>query len=256
LSQIVFDKELQVRVETDQTTVYEYAEAMATEEDVKRFPPPTVYFDGFRYWLADGHHRYWAADRCGYKTMTVKVIDGTHDDALLAAVKLNSKNGLRFNDDDWEKIIPLIAGKDQWKDWSNRRLADELQCSYKTVERHRPKSSGGTDVPPDKRRGKDGKLYPSTISKKVKPQPVTTEPTPTSLTVTETAGEPAMQTDVAQPNHDEQPTEDKAKVIEERIFEMLSLAADLITEWFDNAPSELHEAFAERVRKQIAAMID
>ncbi len=168
LSLIVFDDELQVRLETDEATIQDYYEAMETEEDVKKFPPITVYFDGCRYWLSDGRHRYWAMKRRGYLKITVCVIDGSHDDALLAAVRLNTKNGLRFKDGDWEKIIPMIADKEQWKDWTNRRLAEELQCSYQTVRRYRSEDSVGTGVSTEKRRGKDGKMYKA--KKIVKPK--------------------------------------------------------------------------------------
>jgi len=161
---------------------------METEEDVKKFPPLVVYFDGCRYWLADGHHRYWAIRRRGFKKVLVKVIDGTHDEAVLAAVKLNSKNGLRFNDGDWEKIIPLVTGKEQWSNWTNRRLAEELGCSEITIRRYRPEDSVATGVATEKRQGKDGKMYrvrksKSAISKKTTPVPKTVDekkPTPPS----------------------------------------------------------------------------
>jgi len=266
LDLIVSDDELKVRVEINQETVHDYYEAMATEEDVKKFPPPTVYFDGCRYWLADGHHRYWAAFRRGYKKMTVKVIDGSHDDAILAAVKLNAQNGLRFNDGDWEKIIPLISGKNQWKDWTNRRLAEELKCSEITIRRHRPENSVATGVATEKRQGKDGKMYKATKSKKPKtdsaPSAVT-EPMP--LDASATPGNPPptaealpVNTDVTQPRQDEKSHDAivEAKAGEERIFEMLSTLAKRINEWFDSAPAELHENFDERLRKQIAAIIE
>jgi len=179
LDLIVSDDELKVRVETDQQTVHDYYEAMVTEDDVLKFPPLVVYFDGVYYWLADGHHRYWAIFRRGFKKVLVKVIDGSHDDAVLAAVKLNSKNGLRFNDDDWEKIIPLISQKEQWKNWSNRRLAEELNCSHSTVNKYRPENSVGSGLPTEKRQGKDGKLYPA--RKKMASKKADTKQEPTRL---------------------------------------------------------------------------
>ena len=188
LDLIVSDDELKVRFETDQQTIHDYYEAMETEEDVLKFPPSVVYFDGFRYWLADGHHRYWAIFRRGFKKVLVKVIDGTHDDAVLAAVKLNSKNGLRFNDDDWEKIIPLISQKEQWKHWSNRKLAAELNCSHSTVNKYRPENSVGSGLPTEKRQGKDGKMYrirksTSATSKKTPPASKTVAETESSVEV-------------------------------------------------------------------------
>jgi len=266
LDLIVSDDELKVRVEINQETVYDYGEAMATEEDVKKFPPPTVYFDGCRYWLADGHHRYLAAHRRGYQKMPVRIIEGSHDDAILAAVKLNSKNGLRFNDDDWEKIIPLIAGKDQWKDWTNRRLAEELHCGRSTVDRYRPTVSVGPGGATEKRVGKDGKMYKATKSKKPKTDSApsaATEPMPLDISATPNDPPPTtevlpVKTDVTQPGQGKKPLDAiaEAKVGEERIFEMLSTLTERINEWFDSAPAELREDFAERLRKQIAAIIE
>ena len=254
LSLIVFDKELQVRVENDQETIHDYYEAMETEEDVKKFPPPTVYFDGCHHWLADGHHRYWAAHRRGYQKMLVRVVNGSHDDAILAAVKLNSKNGLRFKDSDWEKIVPLITSKEQWKDWSNRKLAEELNCSYETIRRHRL-DSGDTCVSPEKRQGKDGKMYkvtkkPTTVSGDTC---VSTEKKSATPSPNETV---PVETDVTQPHRDEKPAPDNALAEAERIFDMVTTLEKQITQWFDSAPPEMHEDFAERLRKRIAAIID
>ncbi len=101
LALIVTDDELKVRVEIDPRTAQDYYDAMETEEEMRKFPKPTVYFDGCRYWLADGQHRYWAAFRRGYKSMAVNVVEGSHDEAILAAVKLNLNHGLRFQEGDF-----------------------------------------------------------------------------------------------------------------------------------------------------------
>jgi len=255
VAQIIPDKELQVRYETNEDVARDYYEAMETEEDVKKFPPMTVYFDGCRHWLADGHHRYWAVHRRGYQKILVRVIDGSRNDAILAAVKLNSKNGLRFNDDDWEKIVPLIASKDQWSDWSNRRLADELGCSYETVRRHRP-GAGDTGVSPEKRMGKDGKLYPTTVSKK----PKATSIEPSSGTATMSSEPPVVESTTSTPDVAKQSATDnafaEAKAGEERIFDLVATLEQQINEWIDSAPPELHAEFDNRLRKRIAEMIN
>ena len=277
LAQIVFDKEVQVRVETDEETAKDYYDAMETEEDMKKFPPLTVYFDGCNYWLADGHHRYWAAFRRGYKKILVKVIDGSHDDAILAAVKLNAQNGLRFNDNDWEKIIPLVTSKKQWSDWSNRKLAEELKCSEITIRRYRQENSGATAVAPGKRRGKDGKLYPSKMNKKPKSKAVASEPTGDTgvspekfrdadddftppeqkLETVSTNPSPVMTETIPQPA--EEPQRDafaEAKAGEERIYATIAILEEQINTWFDRAPAELCDEFEDRLRNRIWAMID
>ena len=208
LDRIVCDPELKVRVEIDETTVDDYYDAMATEEDVKKFPEPVVYFDGWRYLLVDGYHRYLAVLRRQYKTITVEVIDGTKDEAILAAVRLNMKHGLRFKEGDWEKIITLVASKEQWRNWSNRKLADELHCSAMTVQRYRPEPSGVTPVTPEKRMGKDGKMYPIKMQKKTsKPETVATEQPQAEETVTESTAMLQPTTDVADSTSEPEVTE-------------------------------------------------
>jgi len=283
--QITPDKEIQVRAETDPDTVQEYFEAMETEEDMKRFPQMIVYFDGGYYRIADGHHRYWAIKRRGYKKVTVKVFDGSRDDAILAAVKINTQNGLRFNDNDWKKIILLISSKEQWKNWTNRRLAEELKCGKSTVDRHRPEVSVGPGGATEKRQGKDGKMYKAKKNKKPKAKNATPEASATSKTDMEKknaaqhpeaetpqaesahAGDlqaETLQTEVAQtePASEETPqaktqkyTIEEAKAAEEHIFEMIAVLGLKITEWFDLAPSELHEDFDNRVRKRLEVLI-
>ena len=285
VAEIVFDDELQVRVETNQETIQEYYEAMETEEDVQKFPPPTVYFDGCRYWLADGRHRYWAAFRRGYQKMLVKVIDGSHDDAILSAVKLNSQHGLRFNDDDWEKIIPLITSKEQWKDWTNRRLAEELKCNEITIRRYRPENSVATGVATEKRVGKDGKMYKAKKDKKPKadsPEPstvATTSNEPSTLIETVTSDDPLTAVEMATSNEPSVAVETAIPNEQPMVVEMKTTAADIappdsrlievnvkrtqiydtisqleiqMLEWLEIAPKEQHEDFkcdiCERLR--------
>ncbi len=277
------DQTIQVRAETNQETVREYYEAMETEEDMNRFPPMTVYFDGGFYRLADGHHRYWAIKRRGYKTVTVRVIDGSRDDAILAAVRLNIQNGLRFNENDWEKIIALVTSKAQWKNWSNRRLAEALGCCDYTIRKYRPSNSVACEHATEKRQGKDGKMYKA--KKKSKPKNATTEASATSKTdlkkkktvpqqpeaaqasekpQAETAQAETPQTEVVQtePSNEETPqtktqeyTIEEAKAAEECIFEMIAVLGQKITEWFDLAPSELYEDFEKRLLARLEAMI-
>jgi len=271
LDLIVFDEELQVRVETSQETIKEYYEAMETEEDVKKFPPPIVYFDRCRYWLADGHHRYWAAYRRGYKKMLVKVIDGSHDDAILAAVKLNGQNGLRFNGGDWEKIISLVTSKEQWSDWTNRRLAMELGCSEFTIRKYRSDESVASEIATEKRQGKDGKMYKAKKSKNPHTKTASVEPSVACEIATENHRDndvtpsPRAEEPKAEPISPE-PTPATSQVSEEtladakaeaeRILETISTLGKQITAWFDHAPEELHREFDDRLRKQIQAMIN
>src|SRR5690625_7850772 len=52
----------QTRAATNDEAIVHYAEEM---EDGTQFPPITVFFDGSKYWLADGFHRSLAAKQNG-----------------------------------------------------------------------------------------------------------------------------------------------------------------------------------------------
>ena len=58
LNRIVLDQRAQPRASLDTALTAEYAEAMKSGA---RFPALKVFFDGKRYYLADGFHRHYAA---------------------------------------------------------------------------------------------------------------------------------------------------------------------------------------------------
>lgn len=84
----------QQREEVNWTTVAEYADDMA-REDV--FPPVVVFFDGSAYWLSDGFHRYYAAQRLEHASIEADVRPGTLQDAIdyACSKEANGKHGLR-----------------------------------------------------------------------------------------------------------------------------------------------------------------
>lgn len=268
LGLIVSDKELEVRAEIDQDTIQDYYDAMETEEDLKKFPPVTVYFDGCRYWLADGHHRYWAALRRGYTKMTVRVIDGTHDEAILAAVKLNINHGLRFKNDDWEKIIELVAGKEQWKKLTNRELARELGCHEKTIRNHRPDDSVADQSATEKRIGKDGKMYKARKTKAPGRAPTLTPDARKTPQAENVPTEPDRTTDAdtgdvteTVPANSRPIRGESSRFIEAR-EEQAAILADIetvvhrINKWFDTSPESLHKEFEEILRKRFGEICD
>src|SRR3982750_4393302 len=62
LKKIRTDGGTQLRAKLSEKVIEEYAAAMR-EGHRAEFPPLMVFFDGTDYWLADGHHRYHAAQR-------------------------------------------------------------------------------------------------------------------------------------------------------------------------------------------------
>src|ERR1041385_9251411 len=78
LTDITLDDEIQCRESISEATVAEYAEKML---DGAVFPAAVVYFDGSKYWLADGTHRYKGAEKAGKSQLLVEVRAGGRKDA-------------------------------------------------------------------------------------------------------------------------------------------------------------------------------
>jgi ParB-like nuclease domain len=68
---------LQQRFEIELATVEMYAELYQDGHDLG---PLVAFWDGDQYLVADGYHRYFAADRAGLTEVPVEVHDGTYRD--------------------------------------------------------------------------------------------------------------------------------------------------------------------------------
>jgi hypothetical protein len=132
----------------------------------------------------------------------------------------------------------LITSKEPWSHWGDRKLAEELNCSFQTVRRYRFDDSGI----PGKRMGRDGKMYMVTKSKKPKPEILSVEPPPVGTSEV--------------PEGTSQKTLAEAKAKAKRLLEMITILFRQINDWLDLAPAELHEEFSDRLWERIIAMID
>ena len=145
----------------NEETISLYAEQMATEEEMKKFPAVEIYYDGTKYWLADGHHRRAAAEKAGHNKVWAVVKSGTRNDALWGAILGNGKQGFGLTKKDRNRAILLSV--ERFPDKSNRVIAEALGCSEQSVRRHRPEKStapnGAVENP--RRTGKDGKSRPA-----------------------------------------------------------------------------------------------
>lgn len=142
----------QSRMATNDEAVSGYA------EDMKQgavFPPISLYFDGAKYFLADGFHRFLAAKRIEERDIEAQVHEGSRTDALLAALGANATNGLYRTSADKRHAVSIAL--EEWTDYSNAYLADICKVSIELVRRVRKEL--GLDHP-DKVIGKDGKSYP------------------------------------------------------------------------------------------------
>jgi len=133
LDDIRIDGGTQCRVVVDQPTVYTYLEHMKEGDE---FPMMETVFDGATHWLTDGFHRYHAYKLLGIKEVTIKYKPGTRDDAVLMALKANSKHGKTLTNEDKRNKVKMalsIEGYDQKSNYVIAKLCELSQSFVASV---------------------------------------------------------------------------------------------------------------------------
>lgn len=157
LDQISIYGGTQTRAATNDEAIVQYAEDM---EAGASFPAIIVYYDGSKYWLADGFHRYLAAKRNEYEDILAEVREGGRSSALEHALGANATNGLFRTAADKRHAVEVAL--EEWPDKSNAVLADVCRVSVEFVRKQRHK----IDLPESATvTGKDGKQYPARIQR-------------------------------------------------------------------------------------------
>lgn len=154
LTSIRTDGGTQSRTRIVEEVVADYAAAYKARTPM---PPPTVYYDGKDYWLADGFHRYRAAERAGLLTLRCDVKHGTKKEAAWHSVGANRTHGLRRTNEDKQNAVKMALQLHPER--SNRAIAEHVG-----VEHHLVASVRGQlgDSPSSTRIGLDGKSRPAT----------------------------------------------------------------------------------------------
>jgi len=137
LSDITVDNDLQPRAFMKTEVVDEYAEAMQQGEC---FPPITLFTDRDTNWLADGYHRFYAAQKAGLDELSAEFRIGTRQDALRYALSANVTHGLRRSQADRRRAV-LIALR-EFGNLSNRELGRMVKVDDKTIAKYRVELSG------------------------------------------------------------------------------------------------------------------
>lgn len=138
LDSIEYEPQNQARVQLNNDTVAEYADAMARKE---KLPPIVCYHDGSTYWLADGFHRYHAARKRGEKWIDAQVIKGSRDDARWHAAGANTQHGLNRTTADKQKAVRLAL--ELRPELSDRKIAEHCGVHHEMVATQRAKGSSG-----------------------------------------------------------------------------------------------------------------
>lgn len=181
LAEIIIDAGTQTRVKLNEDTIADYAEAMT---EGGKFPPIVVFASGTEYLLADGLHRFMAAQRNGWRDIEVEIRKGSRLDAIKYSLGANTIHGLRRTNADKRQCVE-IALKEFGK-LSDQVVADMCGVGRDFVLNLRHDASkplqtlNGNQVvvkpQPEKRVGVDGKSYPAVKQAKKKVEKDTKPP--------------------------------------------------------------------------------
>jgi uncharacterized ParB-like nuclease family protein len=106
------DADTQSRVAINEDTVADYAEVIANSDGEWPFPPLDVFHDGTDYYVADGFHRFLAAQRSKRGTFPCRIHKGTAKDARIFGMTANDTHGLRMSRADKRACVEwLLDGK-------------------------------------------------------------------------------------------------------------------------------------------------
>ncbi len=150
LNQIERDGNTQSRAGLSSATIAEYAELIGAGAD---FPPIVVYYDGYRYWLASGFHRWHAHEQAGQKTIRTIVRQGDVRAARLFSAACNHTHGLQRSNEDKRHAVGLLLDDVEWRQWPARKIAAHCGVSHTLVysekEKRDPRRDNWKGLPKD-----------------------------------------------------------------------------------------------------------
>ncbi len=143
LDAITFDAGTQIRAAIDPQVVTDYAAAMTAGQV---FPPIVLFHDGNQHYLADGFHRFMAAQRNQFREIYADVRPGTKQDALWFALGANRTNGKRLSETDKTHAVAMALSI--WPEKMQREIADQIGCSESLVSKTAKDIAKNTSVEP------------------------------------------------------------------------------------------------------------
>ncbi|MBI4905144.1 MAG: ParB/RepB/Spo0J family partition protein [Acidobacteria bacterium] len=144
VANIRLDGGTQPRAALDPDAINDYAKAMSNGA---KFPPVTVFYDGERYWLADGFHRVKAAEAAGLKSLECDIRQGTLEDARWYSFSANKSNGLRRTTQDKQRAVKAALLHANGAAASDRQIARHVGVDQKTVTNWRQQLEASEEIP-------------------------------------------------------------------------------------------------------------
>src|SRR3990170_3200950 len=126
LSSIELDAAVNIRDQLDEETIQWYMEIF------DQLPPVVAYQWNGRLLLADGFHRYAAAERLGKREIEVEIREGTQEDAWVYAAIANFRHGRNLSLLERDRAIERVATFRP--DWTQVRIAEEFGIAKSTVQ--------------------------------------------------------------------------------------------------------------------------
>ncbi len=161
LDKIRIDGDTQPRAGISTSLVADYAEAM--EAGNADFPPAVVFFDGADYWLADGFHRWHAANKNDLDGIYCEIHNGTVDDARWYSYSANQTHGQRRSNADKEKAVKAALLHPKGAGMSDTSIAEHVGVDVKTVGKYRSELVSTMEIPEStSRQGRDGRTINTT----------------------------------------------------------------------------------------------
>ena len=173
LTAIRLDGHTQSRVAVLEDVVRDYADEYRAKTAM---PPLVVFYDGKDYWLADGFHRFKAAQQAKMLTIRCDIKRGGREAAAWHSVGANRSHGLRRTTADKQNAVRMAL--ELHPERSNRSIAEHVGVHHDMVATTRRQVE---DSSTSARVGKDGKHYPPSQPRRHEPtasagQPAETPP--------------------------------------------------------------------------------
>lgn len=143
ISQIMLDGGTNARAKVNFRTIADYSRLMKQGIEL---PPVTVFFDGSKYWLADGFRRIRAAIDAGFPTIQAQINEGSRKDALFYGLQVLAKQDDDRTNADKRRAVSMFLSDSEWSTKSNQEIAKTLQVSISYVgSLRRDKTSTATN---------------------------------------------------------------------------------------------------------------
>jgi hypothetical protein len=144
LAKITIDYAIQSRVKMDIEAMRDYSALMA---EGATFPPVEVFWDGQKYWLANGFHRHGAVKSLGRQTIKARVYQGTREDAMIYSAGDVKRGDIARSREDKKKACEMLFALPEWWARADAWIGSHVGLTNAQVNKYRRRYSQTTKTP-------------------------------------------------------------------------------------------------------------